>query len=123
MILSGAFLGDLREVEAMKIGQELDKLGFSGSDSCEEPIHTRWQLDLTVDLKAGFEGTHNSADMDTYVRNDRIQHGTKTSLRTQDADEFPWRTTFSHAQGAWQSSSDKVWCSCVQTLGWPKINK
>ena len=33
----------------------------------------------------------------------------------QDADKFPWTRTVSHAQGQWQSSSDKVSCSRVQT--------
>ena len=68
MILSRAVLGDLRDLEAMKIGKQLGKLGFPGSAACKERIGTQWQLDLFADLKAGFEGVRHEADTDTCVR-------------------------------------------------------
>ena len=36
----------------MQIAKQLDKVGFSGSDACEEPISSRGQLDLVADLQA-----------------------------------------------------------------------
>ena len=71
-------------------------LGFSGSDAWEEPIGTQWQLDLVADLTAGFGRCAS-----------RGRHGHVLCL-TQDADDFSWRRTFSHAQGQWQSSSNTV---------------
>ena len=107
MILSGAIFGDLCDFEAIKIGKQLGTLGV------------QWQLHLMTALEAGFEGSRHEVDMETYVRFARGRHGVKTSMRTQNADEFPWRRTFSHAQGQWQSSSDKVCRSRVQTVRGP----
>ena len=53
---------------------------------------------LIADLKAGVEGVHYEADMDTCMRFGRGQHGTKIALRTQDEDQLLWRRIFSHAQ-------------------------
>ena len=59
----------------------------------------RLPLDLITDLKACCQCVRYEADTNTYVHFDRGQHGIRTSQRTQDADEFPWRRTFSHSQG------------------------
>ena len=117
MILSGAVLGDLRDFEAMKIGKQLYKLGFPGSAACEERIGTQWQLDLFADFKASIEGVRHEADTDTCVAKNRGQHGVKTSLRTRDADDFPWICTFSHAQRQRQSSSAESGVPVSQTVG------
>ena len=109
LMLSGAVLGDLR-----------GKMVFSGSDACEDTINTPNQLDLTPDLTVCFEGVRCEADTDTNVRFDRGEHGSKKTVRTQDADEFPWRRTFSPAQGEWQSSSDRLPC-CVQICWWSNV--
>ena len=111
----------LRDFEAIKIGKQLGKLQFSGSDNCEESVSTQRQWDLITAVEACFEGVRHDADTDTYMRFDRGEHRIKTSLRTQGPHEFPWRRTFSHAQGQWHSSSDKVCRSRVQTVGGRKF--
>ena len=42
MILSGAVLGELSDFEAMKIGKQLDKSGFSGSNTCQSAHDGNW---------------------------------------------------------------------------------
>ena len=80
--------------------RQLDQMGCSGSDACEEPIRTRWQLDLVVDPKADFEGVGYETDMVThecFLTEDNTV--SKTALRTRDSYESHWRRAFSHAQG------------------------
>ena len=82
-----------------------DKMVFSGSDACEEPISTRWQLDLITDLKANFEGARcGQIRTHTCV----LIEDKTVSRKRYDADDCPWRRTFSNAQTEWQISSDNV---------------
>ena len=107
---AGAILGDPRE--AVKFGTAVGYVGV-----LQICTSVRWQLDLLTDLKAGIEGVRYEADTDTDVRFDRGQHGIKTSLRTQDAHEFPWRRRCSHAERQGQSCSNKGCRSRVQIVG------
>ena len=88
MILSGAVYGDLRDIAALQIGQQLNK-----RDSLDQVFARN---------RSARDGVRYESDTDTYVRFDRGQNGINKTLRTQDA----------HAHREWPSSSDRLLCWC-----------